>query len=263
MHNSTKDSLRFTFAYVLFCILFISSALTLSVLAGNDIVLIENNPEAGVSGEAPIVEENNKTFLLMIDAGHGGEDGGAVSDGGVYEKDLNLAVSENIADLSMLFGQPYSMTRDSDKLLYDKYSELTDYTGKKKSLDLKNRLRSADEENADVFLSIHMNKFTSPASMGLQVYYSPNNEGSRVLAEAITAYNKAHLQKDNERETKAATSSIYLLHRLQIPAVLVECGFLSNPDETARLQTETYRASLACTVFTPVLEYCTRDSAKQ
>ena len=94
----------------------------------------------------------------MQDPSHGGEDGGAVGDGGVTEKELNLAVSENIADLSMLFGVPYSMTRDCDKLLYDKYGELTDYTGKKKSLDLKNRLRSAEEEGAEVFLSIHMNK---------------------------------------------------------------------------------------------------------
>ena len=158
----------------------------------------------------------------------------------------------------MLFGVPCSMTRDCDKLLYDKYGELTDYTGKKKSLALKNRLRSAEEEGAEVFLSIHMNKFTSPAYSGLQVYYSPNNDGSRVLAEAITAYNRAHLQTDNVRVAKSATSSIYLLHRLQIPAVLVECGFLSNPTEAALLQSENYRTSLACTVFTPVLEYCTR-----
>ena len=263
MKRSVMKPSLFAAGYVLFGVMFMTLCVLVSPIEADDIGV--TNEKLTVIADA---EEDNELLindkvLLMIDAGHGGEDGGAVSDGGVYEKDLNLAVSENIADLSMLFGQPYSMTRDSDKLLYDKYSELTDYTGKKKSLDLKNRLRSAEEEKADVFLSIHMNKFTSPASMGLQVYYSPNNEGSRVIAEAITAYNKAHLQKDNERETKAANSSIYLLHRLQIPAVLVECGFLSNPDETARLQTETYRASLACTVFTPVLEYCTRDSAKQ
>jgi len=250
--------LRFTLAYLIFCIVFMSSAIGLSVLAEGETPILINEDTASKPPEIQNTPETENNFLLLIDAGHGGEDGGAVGADGTLEKDLNLLVSENLADLSLLFGLPYGMTRDSDELLYDRYGELQDYTGKKKSFDLKNRLKISEETNASLFLSIHMNKFTSPAYSGLQVYYSPNNDDGRVIAEAIRTYNQSHLQRDNTRECKAAGSSIFLLNRLQIPAVLVECGFLSNPEECAKLCNKDYRCSLACTVFVPVLEYSVR-----
>lgn len=260
--KKNSKAVLFTAAYIVFTLIFMTAAMALAVIAQGDgaLTYLENETKTPVS---EIVENETceaDSFILMIDAGHGGEDGGAVGVDGTLEKELNLAVSENVADLALLFGVEYRMTRTDDSLLYGKYNELTNYTGRKKALDLKNRLRFSEEEAADVFLSIHMNKFTSPVYKGLQVYYSPNTDDSRVLAEALRNYNTAHLQKDNDREVKSATSSIYLLHRLQIPAVLVECGFISNPEECSLLKTAPYRASLSCTLIVPLLEYSVRCS---
>lgn len=205
------------------------------------------------SDESPI---SNPLGVVVIDPGHGGEDGGAVSSDGIAEKDLNLAVSENIADMCMLFGVPYKMTRTDDRLLYDMYSERDDYTGHKKSLDLTNRLRFTAEADARVFVGIHMNKFTDTGSRGTQIYYSPNNDNSQALASVMQDYIKMHLQPENNRKIKAADSSIYLLRRLTIPSILVECGFLSNPSELLLLTDMEYRSSLACTIFVPLFEYC-------
>ena len=196
---------------------------------------------------------------LVIDAGHGGEDGGASSPDGVLEKDLNLAVSEDVAHLCVLFGQPYVTTRREDKMLYDLYPDGKDYTGRKKSLDLRNRLKLAETSDAAALLSIHMNKFTSPVFDGLQVYYSPNAPESAAIADEIQSSVKNTVQTHNSRVPKAATSSIFLLDKAKMPAVLVECGFLSNPDETCLLTTDSYRASLSCAIFAPVLEFCTRN----
>lgn len=244
--------------YLVFCLLFATSALALYALAEGKLSSIAPSQLTAVSSDC--TASSRTCGCLMLDAGHGGEDGGAVGVNGIPEKELNLAVAENLAALSLLFGIPYSMTRTDDTLLYDRYETLESYDGKKKSLDLKNRLRAAEEENASLFLSIHMNKFTSPAYSGLQVYYSPNTEDGRVLAEAVQTFTKAHLQNDNERLPKEATSSIYLLHRLKIPSLLIECGFISNPSECALLSDASYRASLSCTVFVPILEYFVRQS---
>lgn len=218
---------------------------------------LQNNSET-----SDTLEDNTPTYTcnpVVIDAGHGGEDGGASSESGILEKDLNLAVSDDVAHLCLLFGIPYKMTREDDRLLYDYYSELSDYTGKKKSLDLKNRLRISEEVGASLFFSIHMNKFPESRYSGLQVYYSPKHEDSRALAESVQSYTKNHLQNENERQPKAATSSIYLLNHLEIPAILVECGFLSNPEETALLSERSYRANLASVIFAPIAEYYVRS----
>lgn len=246
----------FVAVYLIFCMLLATSALILSCAAGELLPgKVANDEEASQSNDTQLKELRP----LMIDAGHGGEDGGAIGENGVLEKTLNLSVAENTATLALMFGIPYSMTRTDDSMLYDKYDRLSVYDGKKKSLDLKNRLRTAEEENACVFLSIHMNKYTSPAYSGLQVYYSPNTDDGKILAEAVQTYVRAHLQSENTRSVKASDSSIYLLHRLKTPAILIECGFLSNPNECALLADSSYRASLACTIFIPIAEYFVRQ----
>lgn len=256
MRSHKAHALGFIAMYLLFCLLFTLSSLALSCAAGE--LLPHGTKESSVRA-ADTSLDNAVARPLMIDAGHGGEDGGAVGVNGVLEKELNLFVAEGTAGLALLLGIPYSMTRTEDAMLYDKYGELDSYGGKKKSLDLKNRLRTAEDADALVFLSIHMNKFTSPAYSGLQVYYSPNTEDGRILAESVQSYARAHLQRDNSRQAKPADSAIYLLHRLKMPAILVECGFLSSPSECALLSEQPYRASLACTVFVPVAEYFVRQ----
>ena len=266
--------LKATLTFTVFGFLFMLSAVLIGKYAGQSFV--QSPPHFSHPAEAVINEASSDKALtdtsdappegadvncrvIMIDPGHGGEDGGAVAASGILEKDLNLAVSCDVADLCVIFGIPYSMTRTEDKLLYGIYNEFTDYTGKKKSLDLKNRLKLTEEIGADLFLSIHMNSFTDPRYQRLQVYYSAGREESRQIAEVVQLYVKNHLQPHNERQAKMATSSIYLLKNIEIPAILVECGFMSNDDEVVKLSSPQYRASLAASIFTPVCEYFVRS----
>lgn len=193
--------------------------------------------------------------VWVIDPGHGGEDGGASDPSGqVVEKELNLAVAARFAEMAHLFGHDCRMTRTDDRLLYDAYHDLPEYRGKKKTYDLRNRLRIAEDTGATLFVGIHMNKFPKAQYRGLQVWYSPNDPKSADYASFVQSYVKSTLQPDNERAVKRATSSIYLLHRIPCPAILVECGFLSNPDECAALITEEYQNTLAAVLFAAVAE---------
>lgn len=192
----------------------------------------------------------SKRFCIVLDAGHGGEDGGAVSDSGIFEKDLNLAIAKKLATLLELNGVDVIMTRTEDVLLYDR---TIDYHGRKKVLDLAARRKIAEEAEDCMFVSIHMNAYPLPQYSGLQVWYSPNHETSYTLAQEIQNRIQANLQPQNNRKIKSATTSIYLLHHLQCPAVLVECGFLSNPEEAQKLADETYQNELAFFLFTAIM----------
>ncbi len=196
-----------------------------------------------------------ESVLVVLDAGHGGEDGGCVGADGTYEKDLNLAVTLRIYEMLSAMGIRCVLTRSSDMLLYDLYGELSDYDGVKKVYDLKNRVKYAEEFENAVFISIHMNTFSRSEYSGLQVWYSKNSEGSSRLADMVASYGKSYLQRENDRATKQADSSIYVLDRIKIPAVLIECGFLSNTDECARLSDEEYQGALALTIASAVTEY--------
>lgn len=203
-------------------------------------------PTSGVSETVPP--------QIVIDPGHGGEDGGA-SVGDTLEKDLNLQISECLSDLYTLFGIRSEMTRTEDIMLYDHFDDLEDYRGKKKSYDLRSRLRIAEESGAALYVGVHMNKFPQESSKGLQVYYSPNTDESAQAARITQSYAKKYLDPANERETKQATNAIYILKRIRIPAVLVECGFLSNEEERALLETPEYRLKVAAVLFASTGEY--------
>lgn len=192
---------------------------------------------------------------LIIDAGHGGEDAGAVAVDGTLEKDLNLQISNLLCALFELNGTAVRMTRTSDTLLYDYYGDLNDYTGQKKVYDLKNRLKIAMEYENPVFVSIHMNKFSIEKYSGMQIYYSASSEQSQSIARTIQEYNKSYLQKENNRQIKRADSSIYVLDKISAPAVLIECGFLSNQNELSLLKNEDYQASLALVLFSSVSNF--------
>ncbi|MGM9636568.1 MAG: N-acetylmuramoyl-L-alanine amidase [Eubacteriales bacterium] len=199
--------------------------------------------------------ETKKTIIL--DPGHGGEDSGAVGVNGSYEKDLNLSLALIMRDLLTLAGYTVVMTRETDELLYDPDVNLT-----KKSQDLKNRLNFENLYPDAVFVSIHMNKFPIEKYNGLQVYYSPNNDQSRELATVIQSDVRELLQTDNKREIKPATSSIYILDKIRIPAVLVECGFLSNALEEALLRDEGYRKQLAMVLCVAIRNFLNEDSSQ-
>lgn len=239
-----KQTQRIVLNYIIFTFLFMGASLIIGKTAYDSLT----------TETAGITEASPQEYVFVIDAGHGGEDGGAEV-GGVLEKDLNLAISENIADICTLFGTNVKLTRSDDRLLYDYYGSIDSYVGKKKTYDLRNRLRIGEEAAPVLFVSVHMNKFTQPQYKGLQVYFSPNTPESEEAAEIIQSYAKKYLSPENERETKRATNAIYILKRITIPAVLVECGFMSCPDELAMLQTNEYREKTAAVIFSSCLEY--------
>ncbi len=180
---------------------------------------------------------------FIIDAGHGGKDGGAISVTGTPEKELNLFVANNIDAIMRALGYKIIMTRNTD-------CELTvkDSNESRKMQDLKGRLNiSANNPNIP-FVSIHMNKFTNERYSGLQVYYSDNNILSGKIANNIQNTVKSVLQPTNNRKSKAATSSIYILSKIKSPAVLIECGFISNHNEANLLDNSEYRKELSLTI---------------
>lgn len=186
-----------------------------------------------------IVSNNSERRRIIIDAGHGGKDGGAVSVNGSYEKTLNLQVSTNIEEILYLLGYDIIMTRDHDV-------ELTHSDGgTRKMQDLKGRLQIS-RDNPDVpFVSIHMNKFPQSKYSGLQIYYSKNNEQSRIMSSLIREQVIAKIQPENTRGIKKANENIYLLDKITSPAILIECGFLSNEEESRQLDDHVYRMKLS------------------
>lgn len=213
------------------------------------ILCIFNRTEKGIDIASSYFEKNS--LSVIIDPGHGGKDGGAISESGVQEKDLNLAISFAISDFLKLCDVEVIMTREDDSLVCDENDKKL--KGKVKATDLKNRLAFSTNNPDSIFVSIHMNKFSVEKYNGLQVYYSKNNENSFQLAKCIQNNVKSLLQKDNNREVKAAGNNIYILDRIKAPAVLVECGFLSNVQETELLCDSSYRCKLALILSDSIL----------
>ena len=245
---SDKEPLRYALKFALLAILCI---LLFSGLGFTFTNYLESKKS---STPLPVFDKIEKT-RFVIDAGHGGEDAGAVALDGTLEKDLNLEIATLLSSILELNGNEVILTRDNDALLYDRYGDLQDYTGKKKVYDLKNRLRIAEEKENSIYVGIHMNKFPEEKYSGLQVYYSPNNPLSQEIATNIRDTVKENLQPNNKRSIKRSDSSIYVLNGAQIPAVLVECGFLSNQNELARLKDKEYQSSLAMSLFCALCKY--------
>jgi len=202
-----------------------------------------------------VVTTNSKNIDLrktvIIDAGHGGFDGGAVASDGTSEKDVNLSIAKKLKQMFSIYGINVIMTRDDDTALDDSGEKLRT----KKISDMKNRLAFMKQNPDGIFVSIHLNKFTTSAARGAQIFYSPNNEQSKILAKSIKDSIVSLLQNDNKREIKKGTDNIYLLKNAEIPAVIVECGFLSNHQELELLKTESYQKKMAFSIFCGIINY--------
>ena len=185
----------------------------------------------------------------MIDAGHGGEDGGASAADGTLEKSINLAVALPLGDLLHVMGFDVSQTRTEDVMICSEGNTLRE----RKVSDIKNRL--ARIEQADVAVSIHQNKFPQSQYYGAQMFYAPANENSKVLAESVRSSVISLLQPSNTRELKKGEETVYLLKHATKPWVLVECGFLSNEQECAKLKTMEYQRQLAFAVASGIFSY--------
>lgn len=193
--------------------------------------------------------------VIIIDAGHGGFDGGAVAHDGTLEKDLNLEVALELERVAKALGLKTVMVRTTDKST-DSDGE---QSGSKKVKDIKNRLALMKKYENSIFISIHMNKYSTSQPNGTQVFYSPF-DGSKELAERIQKSVAEHLQPNNKRVIKPATREIYLLYNATRPAVIVECGFLSNPGDLQNLCSKNYRNELAFAILCGIMVNGNRNS---
>ncbi len=214
--------------------------------------LQEEVPETSVASTSPALPR------VVIDAGHGGEDGGAEANG-LLEKDVNLSIALRLRDMLTAAGFETEMVRTTDRAVY------TDPQGtirEKKRSDLLHREELMNSRDDQIFVSIHQNQFPQEQYSGAQMFYAPEQPDSRGLAEEIRRAVTSLLQPDNRRECKPG-KDIYLLTHAQVPAVIVECGFLSNPQEASLLSEEEYRQKMAFAVFCGVVSYVSGSGGKQ
>ncbi len=186
-------------------------------------------------------------YRVVIDAGHGGIDGGAIGASKVSESSINLLISSELKRVFESNGCIVTMTRNDENGLYDNTSKGF------KLRDLKKRVEIAENANFDIFISIHLNKYTSPKRRGAQVFFKKDNEKSEMLAKSIQT--ELNLLKESKRMYDALTGDYYLLNCLDGGAVIVECGFLSNPEEEKLLLTESYRKTLATAIYKGAIRY--------
>lgn len=192
----------------------------------------------------------NKT-VIVIDAGHGGSDPGKVSTNGIEEKNVNLEIASYLKDY--LIAQDYTvyMTRETDCGLYDE-----NVSNKKKS-DLNNRIQFFKEKKAACIISIHQNSYPDTVQHGAQTFYFTGREKDKLFAETV----QTSLLTIDDTNTRLAKSSdsYYLLKNTSVPAIIVECGFLSNPEETARLTDSNYQKQIAFAIATGTCNFLNKQ----
>lgn len=201
-----------------------------------------------------------KKATIVVDAGHGGEDGGAVGVNGLVEKDINLAIALALAENLKANNFQVILVRDGDYSVGDQ--SLSTVAERKRS-DTKNRVRLVEETGECLLVSIHQNQFSQSQYNGAQMFYSPNNPESAQLAECIRESVVSSLQPDNTRQNKEAGEEIYLLTHCQVPAVLVECGFLSNPEEANLLSQEAYQQDMAAAIYNGIVSFLEQREASR
>lgn len=210
--------------------------LTLLTLIAIILVITVNSKTKFAAGEIRLQAD------LILDAGHGGMDGGAVSPDGICEAPITLAIAQKSQALFGFFGKHALMTREDDGSL--DYRE-GGSARENKNADLSARLSVAKQYPGSPFLSIHLNQFPQAKYSGAQVFY--NGQG-QMLANALQAQLRAVLDPENDRVCKPAPDGVFLMKNITGPAVTIECGFLSNPDECTRLQQDQYQTKIALAI---------------
>lgn len=190
--------------------------------------------------------------VIVLDAGHGGEDPGCVGVNGEYEKDINLAIVKNLRDLLVLSGYDVVLTRSEDVSIY---SEGVAGIRAQKVSDMENRKAIIENYPDSIFISVHQNQFTEASSFGAQVFYTPNNAANAVLADIMQINFREQLDGSNTRETKVIDNNLYLFKDTKQPAVLIECGFLSNGSDAENLSNPEYQKKVAMTIFKGLSEF--------
>lgn len=188
---------------------------------------------------------------IVIDAGHGGEDGGAVSEDGVSEAEINLKIALKLQTLLEQSGANVVLIRSDNNAIYDLDKKTL---REKKNSDIHNRVKIGNESSADIFVSIHLNKIAESQYYGWQTFFKDGNEASENLATCIQNNLNEAIQKENKRQP-LKISNVYIIKHVEIPTSIVECGFLSNPDEKRQLQTDEYQNKLAWGIYNGIMDY--------
>ncbi|PTM54648.1 N-acetylmuramoyl-L-alanine amidase CwlD [Desmospora activa] len=193
--------------------------------------------------------------IIVVDPGHGGRDGGAVSRDGLVEKEVTLAIALQLRDYLQEAGALVIMTRETDRDLAD------DGARKRKAQDLYRRAQMVKENDADLFISIHLNAVPSPRWSGAQTFYYPTLEDNELLAGHIQ--NELVRNLENTKRKERHSGEIYILKTSSVPSALVEVGFLSNPEEASRLAQEPYQNLLATSIYHGVISYLVEKETEE
>ena len=193
-------------------------------------------------------------LTVILDAGHGGEDGGAVGVNGALEKDVNLAIALAVRDHLLKADIPVEMIRQTDTAVGN--TALSTVAERKRS-DIQYRAEFVNRSSDCILVSIHQNYFEQSQYSGAQMFYSQNNAESTALAESLRRCIVSGVQTENTRQNKPA-EGVYLLSHVSVPAVIVECGFLSNPQEADNLMKPEYQQKMAKAIAEGILAFCAK-----
>ena len=188
---------------------------------------------------------------VVIDAGHGTPDEGAESGNGTTEAEINLKIALKVQNLLEQSGCTVILTRSDENAIYDLDAKTL---REKKVSDIKNRVKIGNKSQADIFVSIHLNKIPEKQYYGWQCFYKEGNEQSTNLAKKIQSNLNDAIQKENNR-VAMKINNIYIVKNVEIPLTIVECGFLSNPEEEKQLLDDTYQDRLAWGIYNGIIEY--------
>ena len=189
--------------------------------------------------------------VIILDAGHGTPDEGAESASGTLEAPLNLKITLKIQKLLESSGATVILTRSDDNSIYEIDAKTI---AQKKVSDIKNRVKIGNSSSADVFVSIHLNKILDSSYSGWQTFYKNGNEDSKKLATSIQLSLNSSIS-DNNKRTPHTLNTVYIMKNVEIPITIVECGFLSNPEEEKKLQTDEYQEKLAWGIYNGIMDY--------
>lgn len=214
------------------------------------IACIGNEVTSVLAEQVPLKRKN----IIVIDAGHGGEDGGAISCTGRLESTYNLEIAKKLNELLRLMGYRTRMIRTRDESIYKEGSTIA----AKKVSDLKERVRIVNETENAILVSIHQNKFSDSKYKGAQVFYGSKGE-SQTLAGLLQKAFCETVNPESKRKIKKA-DGIYLMERIDCTGILVECGFLSNPTEETLLRTDQYQNKLVCVIAGTLSQFLTETA---
>lgn len=189
--------------------------------------------------------------VIVLDAGHGKPDEGAQSSNGTTEAETNLKITLKVQSLLEQSGATVVLTRSDENAIYD--LDKTTLRQKKIS-DIHNRVKIGNESSADIFVSIHLNKIPQQQYYGWQCFYKQNDEKSTALAKSLQENLNDSIQKENKR-VAMKLDNVYIIKHVEIPISIVECGFLSNPEEETQLLNDDYQNRLAWGIYNGIMDY--------